>query len=179
MSDAPMRAASESLEGLSGHMQLPPCHTRAIRFGRITIKSREIARDAAGDISILRRSMAIDPAVARIDSTRPSRCRPRWIGRQFMMLDPGTLIGHYEIKAQLGAGGMGEVYRATDRRLGRDVALKVLPAALVTDPERRKRLEREARTVAALNHQNIVTIHSVEEEGGIQFITMELVVGQP
>lgn len=96
-----------------------------------------------------------------------------------MTLAPGTVIGHYEIKAQLGAGGMGEVYRATDRRLIREVALKLLPAALATDPERRKRLQREARTVAALNHPNIVTIHSVEEADGIQFITMELVVGQP
>jgi serine/threonine protein kinase len=96
-----------------------------------------------------------------------------------VMLAAGTVIGHYEIQAQLGVGGMGEVYRATDPRLGRDVALKVLPAALATDPERRKRLQREARTVAALNHQNIVTIHSIEEENGIEFITMELVVGQP
>src|SRR5687767_6276447 len=96
-----------------------------------------------------------------------------------MALAPGTVIGHYEINAELGAGGMGEVYRATDRRLGRDVALKVLPAALASDPERRERLKREARTVAALNHQNIVTIHSVEEESGIEFIAMELVVGQP
>lgn len=96
-----------------------------------------------------------------------------------MALAPGTVIGHYEIKAQLGAGGMGEVYRATDRRLVREVALKLLPAALAADPERRKRLQREARTVAALNHRNIVTIHSVEEADGVQFITMELVVGQP
>src|ERR1700754_1684327 len=96
-----------------------------------------------------------------------------------MTLVSGTLIGHYEIAAQVGAGGMGEVYRATDRRLGRDVALKLLPAALATDRERRKRLQREARTVAALNHQNIVTIHSVEEVDGVQFISMELVVGQP
>jgi serine/threonine protein kinase/Flp pilus assembly protein TadD len=96
-----------------------------------------------------------------------------------MTLDPGTLIGHYEITAQLGVGGMGEVYRATDRRLGRDVALKVLPAAMATDPDRRRRLQREARTVASLNHQNIVTIHSVEEEDGIEFITMELVAGEP
>jgi serine/threonine protein kinase/Flp pilus assembly protein TadD len=95
-----------------------------------------------------------------------------------MTLGAGTVIGHYEIKAPLGAGGMGEVYRATDRRLGRDVALKLLPAALANDPERGKRLQREARTVAALNHPNIVTIYSVEDEDGTQFITMELVVGQ-
>jgi non-specific serine/threonine protein kinase len=96
-----------------------------------------------------------------------------------MTLAAGTVIGHYEIKAQLGAGGMGEVYRATDRRLVREVALKLLPAALRTDPVRRERLQREARTVAALSHRNIVTIHSVEEADGVHFITMELVVGQP
>jgi serine/threonine protein kinase len=96
-----------------------------------------------------------------------------------MGVGSGTVIGHYEMKGQLGVGGMGEVYRATDRRLGRDIALKLLPAALATDPERQKRLQREARIVAALNHPNIVTVHSVEEVDGIQFITMELVVGLP
>lgn len=97
----------------------------------------------------------------------------------FVGLASGTRIGHYEIQAPLGAGGMGEVYRATDKHLGRDVALKLLPATSTSNPERCKRLQREARTVAALNHPHIVTIHSVEEEGGIPFITMELVIGQP
>ena len=89
----------------------------------------------------------------------------------------GTL-SHYQIVARIGAGGMGEVYRATDTKLGRDVALKVLPAEMSRDPDRLARFQREARTVAALNHPHIVTIFSVEESGGIHFLTMELVEGQ-
>ena len=73
---------------------------------------------------------------------------------------------------------MGEVYRATDSKLGRDVALKVLPAETARDPERLARFQREARVVAALNHPHIVTIFSVEEAGGVHFLTMELVAGQ-
>ncbi|HSA91653.1 MAG TPA: serine/threonine-protein kinase, partial [Terriglobales bacterium] len=79
--------------------------------------------------------------------------------------------------AALGAGGMGEVYRATDTKLGRDVAIKVLPADMAQDPERLARFQREARTIAALNHPHIVTIFSVEEADGIHFLTMELVEG--
>jgi serine/threonine protein kinase len=74
---------------------------------------------------------------------------------------------------------MGEVYRATDTRLGRDVALKILPPGVARDPTRLDRFKREARAVAALNHPHIVTIHSVEEVGGTHFLTMELVEGQP
>jgi serine/threonine protein kinase len=73
---------------------------------------------------------------------------------------------------------MGEVYRATDTKLGRDVALKVLPAEMAADPERVQRFQREARAVAALNHPGIVTIHAVEEEDGVHFLTMEIVEGQ-
>ncbi|MCC6652872.1 MAG: protein kinase, partial [Candidatus Eisenbacteria bacterium] len=75
-------------------------------------------------------------------------------------LAPGTRLGPYDISFALGAGGMGEVYRAHDTRLGRDVALKVLPESVAADPERLARFEREARTVAVLNHPNIVTLHS-------------------
>jgi serine/threonine protein kinase/tetratricopeptide (TPR) repeat protein len=82
------------------------------------------------------------------------------------------------VNATIGAGGMGEVYRATDTRLGREVALKVLPADFAHDPERLARFQREARAVAALNHPNIVTIFSVEEADGTHFLTMELVEGQ-
>ncbi len=92
-------------------------------------------------------------------------------------LAPGTSLGPYQIVAQLGAGGMGEVYRAHDTRLGRDVALKVLPEAVAADPGRLARFEREARTVAVLNHPHIVTIHSIEEAGAVRFLTMELVEG--
>jgi hypothetical protein len=90
----------------------------------------------------------------------------------------GTTLSHYEITAKLGEGGMGEVWRATDTTLGRDVALKVLPEEMATDPERLERFKREAQAIAALNHPNIVTIHSVEEADGINLLTMELVEGK-
>ncbi|HMF08701.1 MAG TPA: protein kinase, partial [Thermoanaerobaculia bacterium] len=91
----------------------------------------------------------------------------------------GTRLGPYEVLAPLGAGGMGEVYRARDTRLGRDVAIKVLPAGLAADPERLKRFEREARSASSLNHPNIVTIYDIGSEGGISYIAMELVKGEP
>ncbi len=89
----------------------------------------------------------------------------------------GKTLGHYEILEPLGKGGMGEVYRARDTRLDRDVAIKVLPEDFATDQERLGRFEREAKTVAALDHPNIVTVHSVEEVEGVHFITMQLVEG--
>jgi serine/threonine protein kinase len=94
-------------------------------------------------------------------------------------MKPGDRLGHYTIVSLLGEGGMGAVYRATDTSLGRDVALKVLPAEVATDPERLERFRREARAVAALNHPHIVTIHSVEQAEGLHFLTMELVSGRP
>jgi TolB-like protein/Tfp pilus assembly protein PilF len=96
-----------------------------------------------------------------------------------MALISGTKLGPYEIQSPLGAGGMGEVYRATDTKLGRDVALKVLPADMAHDPERLARFRREAKALAQLDHPNIVTIHSVEESDGVHFLTMQLVEGQP
>jgi serine/threonine protein kinase len=98
-----------------------------------------------------------------------------------MPIAPGTRLGPYEIVAAIGAigaGGMGEVYRAHDSRLGRLVALKLLPTSAAGDPDRRERFEREARAVAALNHPDIVTIHSVEHLDGHFFLTMELVEGR-
>jgi serine/threonine protein kinase len=95
-----------------------------------------------------------------------------------MPLFAGDKLGFYEILAPLGAGGMGEVYRARDPRLGRDVAVKVLPGGMADKPELLTRFQREARAVAALNHPHIVTIYSVEEAGGVNFLTMELVDGQ-
>jgi len=95
-----------------------------------------------------------------------------------MPLRIGDRLGVYEVLAPLGAGGMGEVYRARDTRLERDVALKVLPDAVARDPDRLARFEREARTVAGLNHPNIVVLYSIEEQDGIRFITMELVEGE-
>ncbi len=95
-----------------------------------------------------------------------------------MPLTPATRLGPYEIVAPLGAGGMGEVYRARDPRLGRDIAIKVLPEGFARDPDRVARFEREARAVAALNHPNIVVLHSIEEQEGTRFLTMELVEGE-
>jgi serine/threonine protein kinase/tetratricopeptide (TPR) repeat protein len=95
-----------------------------------------------------------------------------------MPLAAKTRLGTYEILGPLGAGGMGEVYRALDTRLGREVAIKVLPAEVASSPDRLARFEREARTVAGLNHPNIVTLHTVEDSDGIRFLTMELVEGQ-
>src|SRR5215471_16254363 len=97
----------------------------------------------------------------------------------FMALNSGAKLGPYKILSSLGSGGMGEVYRATDTKLGREVALKVLPQKVASDPERLARFQREARAVAALNHPNVVTLYSVEESDGVHFLTMELIEGQP
>src|SRR5262245_33033212 len=94
-----------------------------------------------------------------------------------MALIAGSKLGPYEIRGPLGAGGMGMVYRAHDHRLGRDIALKILPENVAGDAESLARFTREARAVAALNHPHIVTIHSTEEVEGLRFITMELIEG--
>ncbi len=94
-----------------------------------------------------------------------------------MTLATGQRLLHYRLIEKIGEGGMGVVWRAEDTKLGRQVALKVLPQSMAADPDRRARFEREARAVAALNHPNIVTLYSVEESDGIHFITMELVDG--
>jgi len=95
-----------------------------------------------------------------------------------MALQPGSRLGSYEIVAPVGAGGMGEVWRAHDLRLGRDVAIKVLPAALAVDVERLARFDREAKTLASLNHPNIAQIFGIEESGGLRAFVMELVEGE-
>jgi serine/threonine protein kinase len=95
-----------------------------------------------------------------------------------MALRTGARLGPYEIQGSLGAGGMGEVYRAHDARLGRDVALKVLPEDAAADPERRRRFENEARAVAALNHPHILAVHDVGSEGDVSYVVFELVEGE-
>ena len=90
----------------------------------------------------------------------------------------GRELAHYRVVGSLGAGGMGEVYRAVDTKLGREVALKVLPETVSADPDRLQRFHQEARSLAALNHPNIVTVFSVEEADGVHFLTMELVAGR-
>src|SRR5262249_48125797 len=105
---------------------------------------------------------------AQRPSRQPSESKPTLIG---------TTVSHYRIQDKLGVGGMGEVYRARDSKLNREVALKVLPDALAQSPERMARFQREARALAALNHPNIVTIYDVISENGVDFIAMEFVQG--
>jgi len=93
-------------------------------------------------------------------------------------LTSGSKLGPYEILAPLGAGGMGEVYRARDPRLGREVAVKVLPEAFSQDPARLARFDREARALAALNHPGIAAIHGIEEADSGRFLALELVEGE-
>src|SRR2546427_5376266 len=95
-----------------------------------------------------------------------------------MPLSAGTRLGRYEIVSPLGAGGMGEVYRATDARLGREVAIKVLPEHLSKDRDALARFEREARAVAAFSHPNILAIHDVGSDGGVAFAVTELLEGE-
>src|SRR3989442_11163498 len=95
-----------------------------------------------------------------------------------MILSGGTRLGPYEILAPLGAGGMGEVYRARDTRLDREVAIKLVSEALAADPGHMARFEREARLLASLNHPNVAVIHGIEEREGIRFLVLELVEGR-
>ena len=95
-----------------------------------------------------------------------------------MALTSGVRLGPYEIQSPLGAGGMGEVYRARDTRLGRDVAVKVLPSHLSSDPDLKVRFEREARALSALQHPHICTLHDVGHEDSIDFLVMEFLEGE-
>ena len=101
---------------------------------------------------------------------------------QIASLVPGALAGRslgvYQVRALVGAGGMGEVYAARDTKLGRDVAIKVLPRAFASDPDRLARFEREARMLATLNHPNICAIYGLEEADGVRFLILELVEGE-
>jgi len=95
-----------------------------------------------------------------------------------MALTGGTRLGPYEIISALGIGGMGKVYRARDTRLDRTVAIKVLAAALVGDPDLRERFDREARAIAALDHPHICALYDVGDEGGIAFLVMPFLEGE-
>ncbi len=106
----------------------------------------------------------------------PSRCvAPR--AHELMPLEPGTTLGPYSVTAKIGEGGMGEVYRARDTKLDRDVALKVLPEAFTQDPDRLARFEREAKVLASLNHPNIAAIYGLEEADSTRALVLELVEG--
>src|SRR6202795_4677591 len=95
-----------------------------------------------------------------------------------MALTSGTKLGPYEIVSPLGAGGMGEVYRARDTRLERDIAIKVLPANLSSDPNLRQRLEREAKAVSKLSHPHICTLYDIGHQDGVDFLVMEYLEGE-
>jgi serine/threonine protein kinase len=94
-----------------------------------------------------------------------------------MQLSPGTKLAHYEVLEPIGKGGMGEVYRARDTKLERDVAIKVLPEEFAKDKERLARFEREAKLLASLNHPNIASIYGLEESDGVKALVLELVEG--
>ncbi len=94
-----------------------------------------------------------------------------------MPLQAGTALGPYQVTAKIGEGGMGEVYQARDTKLDRDVALKVLPEAFTSDPDRLARVEREAKVLASLNHPNIGSIYGLEEADGTRALVLELVEG--
>jgi len=96
-----------------------------------------------------------------------------------MALTFGTKLGPYEIQSPLGAGGMGEVYRARDTRLDRTVAIKVLPHHLSSNPDLRQRFEREARSISSLNHPRTCTLHDVGHQDGVDFLVMEYLEGEP
>src|SRR5437016_4606544 len=142
---------------------------------------------------IMNSSIAIEPATdQRSRSTSPSfllispqagrHTRPLicfGIGGRFMLaLEPGQIILHYRIVEQIGQGGMGVVYKAEDQKLGRMVAIKALPAAATSDETARMRLVREARSASALNHPNIVTIHSIDDSEDFTFVVMEYIAGE-
>src|SRR5450759_707481 len=95
-----------------------------------------------------------------------------------MLLSAGTRLGSYQILSALGAGGMGEVYRARDTRLDRDVAIKILPEAFAADADRVARFQREAKVLASLNHPHIAAIYGLEDAGGVKALVMELVEGE-
>src|ERR1700693_4692588 len=95
-----------------------------------------------------------------------------------MPLGSGTKLGPYEILAPLGSGGMGEVYRARDKRLGRDVAIKILPKEMSADAARKQRFEREAKTISGLNHPNICVLYDVGSQDGVDYLVMECVEGE-
>ena len=123
--------------------------------------------------------MEADRSLLRVSGLIPSALAlARIIRGKRLALTPGTRLGPYEIQSALGAGGMGEVYKARDTRLDRTVAVKVLPADLAADPDRRARFEREARAIAALSHPHICTIHDVGRHEDIDYLVMEYLDGE-
>ena len=117
------------------------------------------------------------PQRSRSAPVDPTWARP--LGAHLVTLSPGTRVGVYEITAAIGAGGMGQVYRARDTKLDRDVALKILPELFAGDPDRLMRFEREAKTLASLNHPHIAQIHGFEQQGPTSARTPRCRSGRP
>ena len=113
-----------------------------------------------------------------LQRTNPVRAATRIIPSKRLALTSGTRLGVYEVTAQIGEGGMGQVYRARDTKLNRYVALKILPDAFASDPDRLARFTREAQTLASLNHPNIAAIYGIEESQDVRALVMELVEGE-
>ncbi len=157
---------------------MPSCE---VNVSRLVEKSDELSPSHPGparESSVYGRSRAcLSPLVVKRDIGDCALSRSGKIQLK-MALEAGTRLGHYEVLSSLGAGGMGEVYRAKDTKLGREVAIKLLLAEVSADPERLARFDREARVLASLNHNNIATLYGFEKEGDTSFLVMELVEGE-
>jgi serine/threonine protein kinase len=144
------------------------CHDA---LDRLPSERSAYVREACADDDSMRSE--VESLLANAGAAEESGLGIRELGLELI----GQQIGVYKIESLLGAGGMGEVYRARDTRLHRDVAIKVLPVAFTLDPDRRARIEREARMLASFNHPNIGAIHELVEEGEHRFLVLELVEG--
>ena len=143
-----------------------------------------LARDAAARDAFLRDACQGDPSLRKeVDALVAAHGDAGSFGSDPLFPDgaprlaPGTRLGTYVIEGLLGAGGMGEVYRARDTELGRQVAIKILPGAWLADPDRRARLDKEARLLAALNHPHVAAIYGIAEADGVRGLVLELVEG--
>ena len=144
-------------------------------------RARGVSRRGCPDDEALRRdveSLLNEPVSADGFLDTPARVAAHIASEITPAAMSGHTLGGYQLQALLGAGGMGEVYRARDTKLGRDVAIKILPRAVTSDPDRLARFEREARMLAALNHPNICAIYGLEEADGLRFLILELVDGE-
>src|SRR5262245_21388480 len=165
-------------------MKMPVRMNRGSGVRRVITRRLREDRSPFGERSNERRFRAVDvwwhpiivARVHRSSAIERLRIRRDRMSPQ-MTLTAGTKLGPYEITGTLGAGGMGEVYRARDGRLNRDVAIKVLPQSVAHDRDRIARFEQEAKTTAALNHPNIVALYDVGSDGGLTFVVSELLTG--
>src|SRR5262245_51014503 len=140
-------------------------------------RRERLLRAECGDDASLRSD--VESLLAQPDDTWSAAGEPAMAAAGSPNAGPSErVIGGYRLIGRIGAGGMGEVFRAQDIRLGRDVAVKILPVAFNTDPGRPARFEREARVLASLNHPNIATIHGIAEQDGVRAIVMEMVEGE-